>query len=90
MKPLAVLALPFVLAACASPSIARTETRLTPKQIADMGLVCREIRPPDSNIPRMVCASPEAWAAEDRREADVTENIERELDTGSGVNGFRR
>ena len=75
----ASLALALLLpAACATPTITRTETLLTPKQIADMGLECREVRPPDSNISRMICATPDAWARDAEREANATETLIRE------------
>jgi len=55
-------ALAVLIGACtATPTVVRHKTMMTPKQIADLGLDCKSLRPIDSNIPRTICASERSW-----------------------------
>jgi len=62
----------IALSACtATPTVTREKMTLGEANIE--GMECRKDRPPDTNIPRTICASPQAWAAFDserRRESD--------------------
>lgn len=55
--------------ACATTTVTRERTTMTPAQLAEMGLECRTERTTGSIRPQTICASPEAWAAE---EAETT------------------
>jgi hypothetical protein len=36
---------------------------MTPREIREAGLVCKQLVPIDSNVPRTICASEAAWAS---------------------------
>lgn len=62
----AAAALSALLAtACATSTVSRERTTMTPAQLAEMGLECRTEKPMGSIRPQTICASPEAWAAEE-------------------------
>ena len=81
----------LALAACSTtPLVTRENAVLTKTQIAEMGLICRQDRPPDSNIPRTICASKEAWAAFDDRRRRESEDLMAEGKKYSNVGRFNR
>jgi hypothetical protein len=51
----------LVCACAAKPTVVSHKTMMTPRQIADLGLACKLLRPIDSNIPRTICASEASW-----------------------------
>jgi hypothetical protein len=64
----------LVLSACnAVPTV--TKERMTLGEANIDGMECRRDRPPDSSIPRTICASPAAWAAFDERRRLETDDI---------------
>jgi len=80
-----------VLAACsATPTVVRTDAMMTPAQIKEQGLVCRKDKPPDTNIPRTICASEQAWAAFDERRRKETADILAEGRKNTNVGRFNR
>jgi hypothetical protein len=80
-----------VLAGCsATPSVTRTDTLMTPAEIADAGLVCRTQPPIGSNLPRTICASPEAWVAYDRKARLATEELIAKGRETTNVGRFNR
>ena len=58
-----------------TPTVTRERTTMTPAQIASMDLVCREIVPIDTNIPKTICASEASWAAYDRTARLASEEL---------------
>jgi hypothetical protein len=93
MRPCILLATAsaLILGACSTtPLVTRTDAMLSPSQIADMGLVCRRDRPPDTNIPRTICASKEAWAAFDERRRRETDDLMAEGRKTTNVGQFNR
>lgn len=53
-------------------------------------LVCRRDTPPDSNVPRTICASPQAWAAFDENRRRETDDILAEGRKHANVGAFNR
>lgn len=80
-----------LLTACsATPTVVRTDAMMTPAQIKEQGLVCRKDKPPDTNIPRTICASEQAWAAFDERRRKETADILAEGRKNTNVGRFNR
>ena len=92
MRPyILVAAAMLALAACnTTPTVTRTNATLTPAQIAEMGLICRKDKPPDTNIPRTICASEESWAAFDERRRKETAELMAEGRKYANVGRFNR
>jgi hypothetical protein len=81
----------LMLGACSTqPTVTRTDTTMTPAQIADSGLICRRDTPPDTNIPRTICASKDSWAAFDERRRRETEELLAEGKKYPNVGRFNR
>jgi hypothetical protein len=81
--------LSLTVAACsASPIYTRTHTTLGEVDLT--GLECRKDTPINTNVPRTVCASPEAWAAYQKEEAERAERVREEADRYTNVNQFGR
>jgi hypothetical protein len=81
----------MAVSACSTtPTVVRENTLLTPAQIAEMGLICRRDTPPDSNIPRTICASESAWAAFDDERRKETDDILAEGRKHANVGRFNR
>ena len=81
----------LILGACSTtPLVTKTDAMLTPTQIADMGLVCRRDKPPDTNIPRTICASKVAWATFDERRRRETDDLMAEGRKAPNVGQFNR
>lgn len=79
------------LAACSTvPTVTSEQTTMTKAEIAAAGLVCRKDRPPDTNIPRTICASEEAWAAFDERRRRETDDLLAEGRKHANVGRFNR
>lgn len=88
---LASLAALAAVSACSTtPLVTKENAMLTPAQIAEMGLVCRSDTPPDSNIPRTICASEASWAAFDERRRRETDEIFAEGRKNPNVGRFNR
>lgn len=80
-----------LLSACSvTPTVVRTEAMMTPAEIKEQGLVCRKDRPADTNIPRTICASEQAWAAFDARRRTETADILAEGRKNTNVGRFNR
>jgi len=63
-------------AGCSSvPSVRRENALMTPKEIADAGLVCKQITPIDTNVPKTMCASEKTWAAYEAKTRRATEEL---------------
>lgn len=79
----------FVLSACSTvPTV--TSERMTLGEANIEGMECRRDTPPDSNIPRTICASPESWAAFDERRRRETEELFAEGRQNANVGRFNR
>ena len=59
-------------------TVTKERTTMTPAQIADAGLECREMKAIDSNLPRTICASKKSWASYDRSARLASEDLMRE------------
>lgn len=92
MRPwILIAATTLSITACSTtPTITSTNTTLTPAQIAEMGLICRKDKPPDTNIPRTICASEESWAAFDERRRKETAELMAEGRKYANVGRFNR
>ena len=92
MRPwILIAATTLSITACSTtPTITSTNTTLTPAQIAEMGLICRKDKPPDTNIPRTICASEESWAAFDERRRKETDELLAEGRKYANVGRFNR
>ena len=64
-----------LLAACSTPAVMKEKAMLKPSEIADMGLVCRDMPPVDSIRERTICATPAAWSEFDRKERLIVEDV---------------
>jgi hypothetical protein len=78
-----------VLAACSSTPLV-TKERMTLGEANIEGMECRKDRPPDTNIPRTICASPEAWAIFDERRRRETADLLAEGRKYANVGRFNR
>jgi uncharacterized protein YfaQ (DUF2300 family) len=79
------------MAACSTVPIVTSErTTMTKAEIEAEGLICRKDLPPDTNIPRTICASEAAWAAFDDRRRRETDDILAEGRKNSNVGRFNR
>jgi hypothetical protein len=78
-----------LVAGCtATPSITREKMTLGEANIE--GLVCRKDKAPDTNIPRTICASAEAWALFDERRLRETADLLAEGRKYTNVGRFNR
>ncbi len=70
-----------------TPIVTKTSTTMTPREIREAGLECRQLVPIDSNIPRTLCATDAAWANYEERARRATDELlarGRELGNGFG------
>lgn len=67
-----------------------TKQKMTLGEIDISGMECRKDTPPDSNIPRTICASPDAWAAFDENRRRETDDILAEGRQHANVGRFNR
>jgi hypothetical protein len=68
-----------------TPTVTKVSTTMTPREINEAGLVCKQIVPIDSNVPRTICASQAAWNSYNDRARLATDDLlarGRELGTG--------
>ena len=85
----ACISLVALVAGCtATPSITREKMTLGEANIE--GLVCRKDKAPDTNIPRTICASAEAWALFDERRLRETADLLAEGRKYTNVGRFNR
>lgn len=64
------------LAACSTkPTITHANDTMTLAEINAAGLECRQEKPIDTSIPKTICASPESWAAFDKKRRGATEEL---------------
>ena len=82
MRITLALAAIAAVSACATPDV--TKQRMTLGEANISGMECRRETPIGTNMPRTVCASPEAWAKFD--EAARYENFLAEQKARSGTN----
>jgi len=65
-----------LVAGCSmTPTVTKVSTTMTPSEIHEAGLVCRQLVPIDSNVPRTICASETAWASYDARARLATDEL---------------
>lgn len=82
-------AMAFALAACAAtPTV--TKERMTLGEANIEGMECRKDRAPDTNIPRTICAAPEAWAIFDEKRRRETAELLAEGRKSANVGRFNR
>jgi hypothetical protein len=72
------------------PNVTREQTTMTVAEIAAEGLICRKDRPSDTNIPRTICASEQAWASFDERRRRETEDLLAEGREAPNAGRFNR
>lgn len=77
------------VSACSTTPLVTRET-MTLGEANIEGMECRKDRPPDTNIPRTICASPEAWAAFDDKRRRETEDLLAEGRKYANVGRFNR
>ncbi len=77
------------LSACSTTPLVTSE-RMTLGEANIEGMECRKDRPPDTNIPRTICASPEAWAAFDERRRRETADLLAEGRKYANVGRYNR
>lgn len=85
----AALAATTVVSACSTTPLVTSE-HMTLGEANIEGMECRKDRPPDTNIPRTICASPEAWAAFDERRRRETADLLAEGRKSGNVGRFNR
>jgi hypothetical protein len=79
----------MVLSACTTtPSVTKQTMTLAEANID--GMECRRDTPPDTNIPRTICASPESWAVFDERRRRESEALLAKGREYSNVGRFNR
>lgn len=88
--PGATLSLLLAAGCSTVPTVTSTNTMMSPAEIAAMGLVCRKDKPPDTNIPRTICASEAGWAAFDERRRRETDELFAEGRKYPNVGRFNR
>lgn len=77
------------LAACSTtPTI--TKERMTLGEANIDGMECRREKAPDTNIPRTICASPQAWAVFDAERRRETEELMAEGRKYANVGRYNR
>ncbi len=77
------------LAACsATPLVSREKTTLGEANIE--GLECRRDRAIDTNIPRTICAAPQAWAKFDERRRQESADLMAEGKKYSNAGRYNR
>ena len=72
---LAVAAVALVAGCSMTPTVTKVSTTMTPREIQEAGLVCKQLRPVDSNIPRTICASEAAWTSYDKKTQLATDEL---------------
>lgn len=79
----------LVVSACSTTPLV-TRERMTLGEANIEGMVCRKDKPPDTNIPRTICASPETWAVFDERRQRETAALMAEGRKYANVGRFNR
>jgi hypothetical protein len=79
-----------VLVAGCSLTPTVTKQKMLLGEVDMSGLECRRDTPPDSNLPRTICASPAAWASFDERRRSDTDDILAEGRKHANVGAFNR
>jgi hypothetical protein len=70
---LALAAFAAVAACTTTPTV--TKQRMTLGEANISGMECRRGKPIDTNLPRTICASPEAWASYDEQARRATDEL---------------
>ena len=71
-----VAAVAVLAAGCTmTPTVTKVSTTMTPREIREAGLVCKQIVPIDSNVPRTICASQAAWDSYNERARVATDDL---------------
>lgn len=84
-----LVSLTILVAGCSlTPTV--TKQRMTLGEVDISGMECRRETPPDSNVPRTICASPAAWASFDERDRRETDAILAEGRKHANVGAFNR
>ncbi|MFT3725060.1 MAG: hypothetical protein QM773_15930 [Hyphomonadaceae bacterium] len=79
----------IALAACSTtPTV--TKEKMTLGEASIEGMECRQDKAIDTNIPRTICASPEAWAKFDERRRKETDDLLAEGKKYANVGRYNR
>jgi hypothetical protein len=73
-----------------TPTVTKVSTTMTPKEIADAGLECKQLTAIDTNIPRTICAGPKTWAAYEAKARAATDELLAEGRKLPNAGGFNR
>jgi hypothetical protein len=87
---IAILSAAAALAAACSMTPTVTKERMTLGDVDMTNMECRRDTPPDSNVPRTICATPQAWAAFDENRRRETDAILAEGRKHANVGAFNR
>lgn len=79
----------IAVSACSTTPLV-TREKMTLGEANIEGMECRRDRPPDTNIPRTICASPAAWAAFDENRRRETDALFAEGRQNANVGRFNR
>ncbi len=86
-----ILTVATIVSGCSmTPTVKKESTMMSPKQIAEAGLQCRQLTSIDSNIPRTICASAPAWAAYEAKARSATDDLLAEGRRQPNAGGFNR
>jgi hypothetical protein len=84
-----VVSTAVLIAACAAmPTV--TKERMTLGEANISGMECRRDRPINTNVPRTICASPQAWAAFDENHRLAAQDLLAEGRKNANVGAFNR
>lgn len=78
-----------VLAACSTTPLV-TREKMTLGQANIEGMECRQEKAIDTNIPRTICASPQAWARFDARRRQESADLMAESKKYANVGRYNR
>jgi hypothetical protein len=82
------LAVVAAVSACTTPSV--TKQRMTLGEANISGMECRREKPVGTNLPRTVCASPEAWEKFDEAARAENDLALQKARSGTNAGAFNR
>ena len=80
----------FLVSGCVSVKPLVTKQTMTLAEANIDGMECRHDTPPDTNIPRTICATQESWALFDKRRLRETEALLAEGRKYTNVGRYNR